>query len=174
MSLIQVKERGEVLSLSFFELRNYHGNVALMAIAVGFRVVQAALAELYGEDAPERNDLSVFSGHAGPGFRDAFEYTLRVVTRGRYTVDVNHPVAQYDPFRAQSYAYVISDVRGASVEVTLKPDFLPPIFYEYMQRGRDGAMTAADHQAFDQLKADLCARALELPQDELLTVRRLS
>ncbi|GGE02818.1 FmdE family protein [Paenibacillus nasutitermitis] len=174
MSVIKIKDRGEVLTLHFPELRNYHGNLALMAIGVGFRVVQAALAELYNEEAPERSSLSVRSGHAGPGFRDAFEYTTRAVTRGAYTVDVEYPAAQYDPYRAQSYAYVISDDKGAAVEVSLKSDFLPAVFYDYLKKGREGTMTAEDKAANENLKATLCERALALPQDELLEVKRLS
>ncbi|MEK3726177.1 FmdE family protein [Paenibacillus sp. FSL H8-0034] len=174
MSVIKIKDRGEVLTLQFSELRNYHGNLALMAIGVGFRVVQAALAELYTDEVPERSSLSVRSGHAGPGFRDAFEYTTRAVTRGAYTVDVNYPAAQYDPYRPQSYAYVISDLQGASVEVSLKPNFLPAVFYEYLKKGREGTMTEEDKAANEQLKADLCKKALSLPQSELLEVKRLS
>lgn len=174
MSTIRIKDRGEVLNLSFSELRNYHGNLALMAIAVGYRVVQAAFAELYGEKAPERSSLSVRSGHAGPGFRDAFEFTTRAVTRGVYTVDVDYPIAQYDPYRAQSYAFVISDQDGAAVEVALRQDFLPDAFYAYLKRGREGTMTAEDTAANEQLKRELCERALALPQDELLLVERLS
>ncbi|MEC0225764.1 FmdE family protein [Paenibacillus alba] len=174
MSFVKVKDRGEVLTLQFSELRNYHGKLALMAIGVGFRAVQAALAELYGEEAPERSTLSVISGHAGPGFRDAFEYTTRAVSRGAYTVDVHYPVAQYDPHRPQSYAYVISDSQGASVEVALKADFLPAVFYDYLKKGREGTMTEEDTAAYEQLKASLCEKALSLPQSELLEVKRLS
>ncbi|MDF2647957.1 MAG: hypothetical protein K0Q73_3762 [Paenibacillus sp.] len=174
MLTIQIKDRGELLTLHFSELRNYHGNLALMAIGVGFRVVQAALAELYGGAAPERSSLSITSGHAGPGFRDAFEYTTRAVTRGAYTVDVHYPAAQHDPHRPQSYAYVISDTSGASVEVALVPNFLPAVFYDYLKKGREGTMTEQDRAANEKLKAELCEKALALPQDELLAVRRLS
>ncbi|WP_040952290.1 hypothetical protein [Gorillibacterium massiliense] len=174
MTVLQVKDRGEVLVLRFSELRNYHGNLALMAIGVGFRVVQAAFAELYGTDAPERADIRIRSGHAGPGFRDAFEFTTRVVTRGAYTVDVHYPVAQYDPHRPQSYAFVISNSNGAAVEVALKPNFLPAVFYDYLKKGREGTMTKDEAAANEQLRSDLCERALTLPQDELLEIRRLS
>lgn len=174
MTVIRVKERNEILTLTFAELRNYHGNLALMAIGVGFRALQAAFAELYGEEAPERRSLSVRSGHAGPGFRDAFEFVTRAVTRGAYTVDVEYPAAQYDPYRPQSYAFVVSDERGAAVEVSLKAGFLPPVFYEYLKKGREGALTAEESAANERLKQELCERALALPQDELLEVKRLS
>ncbi|MCQ6563355.1 hypothetical protein [Paenibacillus mendelii] len=174
MTTIQVKDIKEVLTLQFSELRNYHGSLALMAIGVGFRVLQAAFKELYGNEAPDRKSLSVRSGHAGPGFRDAFEYVTRAVTRGAYTVDIDYPVAQYDPYRVQSYAYVISDDKGVSVEVSLKEDFLPAKFYEYLKKGREETMTLEELEDNEKLKGILCERALALPQDELLEVKRLS
>ena len=172
--VIKIKNNGEVLTLQFSELRNYHGNVALMAIGVGFRMVEAALTTLYGEDIPERKSIAVLAGHAGPGFRDAFEFTTRAVTRGAYTVDVNYPTAQYDPYRPQSYAFVVSNEEGAAVEVSLKENFLPAVFYEYLKKGREGTMTPAEHEANEELKAELCERALQLAQEELLDVRVLS
>lgn len=92
MSVIYVRDRNEVLELSFQDVTKYHGSLALMAVAVGFRTLQAAFAELFGEEAPDRKELSILSGHAGPGFRDVFEYVTRAVTRGAYRVDVDYPV----------------------------------------------------------------------------------
>lgn len=173
MSVIQIYDRKEILEIHFSEVRKYHGNIALMAIAVGFRTLQAAFAELYGDEIPDRSDLSILSGHGGPGFRDAFEFVTRAVTRQAYVVDTSYPNGQYDPYRPQSYSYVITDKKGPAVEVTLKENFLPPIFYEYLKKGREGTMTEDENEANRQLKEDLCERALALPQEELLYVRRL-
>lgn len=146
----------------------------MMAIAVGFRIVQVALAELFGDETPPRRSVSVLSGHAGPGFRDAFEYVTRAVTRGVYRVDTNYPKGQYDPHRPQSYAFVVTAESGPTVEVVLKEHFLPLAFYDYMKKGRDGMVTAADREAFDALKLELAEKALAAPTHELLEVRRLS
>lgn len=135
MSTIYIKDGKELLEIGFPEVRKYHGNIALMAVAVGFRSLQAAFKELYGEDAPQRKEISILSGHGGPGFRDAFEFVTRAVTRGAYTVDVNYPQAQHDPHRAQGYAYVISSTDGKSVEVSLRDGFLPLAFYDYLKKG---------------------------------------
>ena len=53
-----------------------------MAIGVGFRIFQAVFEALYGEEIPNRKDISILSGHGGPGFRDAFEFVTRAQTRG--------------------------------------------------------------------------------------------
>lgn len=177
MSIVAVKERGETLELGFDEARNYHGNVALAMIGVGFRAAQAALSELTdmnGGVIPERANLKVLSGHAGPGIRDAWEYVTRAVTRGAYTVDPNYPAGQYDPNRPHSYAWVVTDTAsGAAVEVEMVREFLPAIFFDYLKKGRDKRMTPEDAAAFEQLKRDLCAKSQELPQDDVVSVRRL-
>ncbi|EJL46700.1 MULTISPECIES: hypothetical protein [Brevibacillus] len=174
MSVIYVRDRNEVLELSFQDVTKYHGSLALMAVAVGFRTLQAAFAELFGEEAPDRKELSILSGHAGPGFRDVFEYVTRAVTRGAYRVDVDYPVAQYDPHRPQSYAFVITAADGRAVEVSLSASFLPAEFYDYLKKGREQAMTEQDVEAFDKLKLALSRRALALPQDELLAIKRIA
>jgi hypothetical protein len=168
--IIKIKDQQELIEISFSELRKYHGGAALMALAVGFRVVQAAINELFGAEPPQRKSLKVLSGHGGPGFRDAFEFITRAVTRGDYEVDVNYPNAQYDPFRKQSYAFVVTADNGASLEVALKPDFLPAIFYEYMEKGRKQQITELEITQFAELRSQLCERALAASQAELLTI----
>jgi len=125
MSVIRIRDRKQVLEVSYEDVKKYHGSLALMAVAVGFRSLQAAFSELYGEEVPNRKDISILSGHAGPGFRDAFEYVTRAVPRGAYQVNVDYPVAQFDPFRPQSYAFVISTADGKAVEVALRDGSYP-------------------------------------------------
>ncbi|OXM84996.1 hypothetical protein [Paenibacillus rigui] len=174
MSVIYVLDDTDRLEIGFEDIRKYHGGLALMAVAVGFRSLQAAFAELFGSEAPQRKAISIVSGHAGPGFRDAFEYVTRAVTRGAYEVKVDYPAAQYDPHRAQSYAFVISSADGSSVEVALKDNFLPMKFYDFLAKGRAGTMTEEEKEEFRDLKWSLSKKAQALPQEELLSVKRIS
>lgn len=174
MSVVSVRDNKEVLEIRFEDIRKYHGNLALMAVAVGFRSLQAAFTELFDDEPPERKSLSILSGHGGPGFRDAFEYVTRAVTRKAYQVNVEYPKAQYDPHRKQSYAFVISSQVGSAVEVSLKENFLPAEFYDYLKKGREEAMSEQDVEQFSQLKLSLSQKALALSQEELIDVRRIS
>ena len=72
MNTIKIYDREDLLEISFEDIRKYHGTAAYMAIGVGFRVIQAAFDALYGDAIPNRKDISILSGHGGPGFRDAF------------------------------------------------------------------------------------------------------
>ncbi|MED4603756.1 hypothetical protein P9314_24300 [Paenibacillus validus] len=173
MSAIQVRDGKDVWEVRFEDIRKYHGELALMAVAVGFRSQQAAFRVLYGDSAVERKAISVVSGHAGPGFRDAFEYVTRAVSRGAYQVDTDYPRGQYDPYRPQSYAFVIKGEGAGAVEVVLKEHFLPREFYDFLKKGREGTTTEQDAEVFGRLKLELAERALALPEQELLDVRKI-
>ncbi|MEK3909955.1 FmdE family protein [Paenibacillus sp. FSL H7-0331] len=160
--------------IRFEDIEKYHCGQYLMAIAVAFRMLQAGIQELCGDQAPLRKDITIMSGHGGPGFRDAIEYVTRATTHGTLTVDVNYPVAQYDPHRAQSYTFVITISGGDSVEISLNDGFLPLEFYDLLEKGRAGTRTENDELRLDQLKKELCERALAMSTEELLTIKRLS
>lgn len=170
---IQIYDHGYLLDINFEDIRKLHGIRAYMAIGVGYRVVEAALKELGNGEILSREDLQVLSGHGGPGFRDAIEFVTRAKTRGQYTVDPTYPVAQYDPHRPTGYVYIFTNKKQESVQVSLNEDFLPPIFYDYLLKGREDAFTPEEYEHNEQLKKELCFKALEMKQEDLLTVKRI-
>ena len=171
MKKLQIYDREDLLEIEFQDIRKFHGTRANMAIGVAYRMAEAAFEALYGEDVPERSDISILAGHSGPGFRDAFEFITRAASRGEYEVDTAYPMAQYDPYRSTSYAFVFTRKSGEEVEVSLKKEFLPPVFYEFLKKGREEVFTPEECEAFEEMKAQLCMRALALPIDELIEVR---
>ena len=173
MRTIKIYDRSDLLEISWNDIKKYHGYSAYMAIGVAYRVVEEAFKELYGEEIPNREDISILSGHGGPGFRDVFEFVTRALTRGEYTVDVNYPKAQYDPYRAQGYAYVFTKKNGEAVEVLLKDNFLPPVFYDYLKMDRENSWTEEAYADCQKLIRELGNRAYNMTRDELLIVTRL-
>lgn len=170
---IQVYDHGYLVEVEFEDIRKLHGIRAYMAIGVGYRVVEAAMTALREKtgDIVAREDLQVISGHGGPGFRDAIEFVTRAKTRGVYTVDANYPEAQYDPHRPTGYVYIFTHKNNETVQVTLNEDFLPPIFYDYLLKGREESFTAEEYDDNERLKKELCFKALEMKQEDLLTVK---
>lgn len=171
---IQIYDHGYLLDIEFEDIRKLHGIRAYMAIGVGYRVVEAALKELGNGNILSREDLQVISGHGGPGFRDAIEFVTRAKTRGQYTVDPTYPVAQYDPHRPTGYVYIFTNKKQETVQVSLNEDFLPPIFYDYLLKGREESFTREEYDHNEALKKELCFKALEMKQEDLLTVKRIS
>lgn len=170
---IQIYDHGYLLDIEFEDIRKLHGIRAYMAIGVGYRVVEAALKELGNGNILSREDLQVISGHGGPGFRDAIEFVTRAKTRGQYTVDPTYPVAQYDPHRPTGYVYIFTNKKQETVQVSLNEDFLPPIFYDYLLKGREESFTREEYDHNEALKKERCFKALEMKQEDLLTVKRI-
>jgi len=84
---IPVFETGVLLEISFEDCIKYHGRSSIGGLALGFRLLQLAFADLVTGAHPDRRAISVTTSFGGPGFRDAVEMVTRAVTRGVYVVD---------------------------------------------------------------------------------------
>lgn len=170
---IKIKDYGYELEIEFEDIRKLHGIRAYMAIGVGYRIMEAAIRELGDGELISREDIQVISGHGGPGFRDAIEFVTRALTRGQYTVDPTYPAAQYDPHRPTGYVYIFTLKGAKTVQITLNESFLPPIFYDYLLKGRENSFTAAEYDDNERLKKELCFKALEMKESDLITITEI-
>ncbi|MGT2500523.1 hypothetical protein ACVOMS_06225 [Bradyrhizobium guangxiense] len=119
----------EPVEIGFPMVAAYHGQSALAMAAIVFQAQRAAFAVLSPETIPARRDISIVSGHPGPGVRDAFEFVTRAVTRGAYSVDRTLLDARFVPGHDISYSFRIS-VGERTVEMALLPGVLPERFFE--------------------------------------------
>ncbi|GEK34877.1 hypothetical protein [Kurthia sibirica] len=170
---IKVKDYGYIVEIAFEDIRKLHGIRAYMAIGVGYRILEAAVRELGQGEIISREDIQVITGHGGPGFRDAIEFVTRAVTRDQYTVDPTYPVAQYDPHRPTGYVYIFTLKGEKTIQITLNKSFLPPIFYDYLLKGREESFTAVEYDDNERLKKELCFKALEMTESELITIKEI-
>ena len=121
-------EHGPIL-IPFEAVMAYHGHGALAMLAPIFQGLRGALARLETDGVPvPRGELSVVSGHPGPGVRDAFEFATRAVTRGCYRIDLSLPEARYSQAADKSYSFWLT--RGERrVQAVLREGVLPPAFF---------------------------------------------
>lgn len=171
MTAIQIYDEQKLVHIAFDDIRKYHGAKEMASVGVAYRMAEAAFEALYGMDVPERQELSIQAGQGCTGFRDAFEFITRAETRGKYFVDPDYPAARFDPYTKSSYAFIFSRATGEEVEVSLKKDFLPAVFYDLVKKERDCLLTQEEAETLETLKKDLCLRVLELPLDEVVEVR---
>lgn len=69
-------EEGNLLEISIDDAAEIHGELCI-CVAGSFRVIQAAIAVLYGEDeVPGQGDLTLVYHHPGIGQQQVFEYIL--------------------------------------------------------------------------------------------------
>lgn len=158
-------EHGPIL-IPFEAVMAYHGHGALAMLALIFQGLRGALARLEADDAPiPRGELSVVSGHPGPGVRDAIEFATRAVTRGCYQVDLSLPEARYSQAADKSYSFWLT--RGQRrVQAVLREGVLPPEFFALLG---DPALQAQREHA--RLRARIAERVLGQAPEALFVFR---
>lgn len=131
-NIARVVEAEGLIDIPFSAVEAYHGHTALTMLALTYQGLYGAMAKLGADDKPlSRSELSVLSGHPGPGVRDAFECVTRAVTRGCYVVDKSLPWARYNQGGTQSYSFILSS-QGREVRAVLREGVLPQRFFELL------------------------------------------
>ncbi len=161
---INIADDGQVLRLNFSGLLEYHGGGAVFGAAVGFRALQAAGRILSRDQTWDRKNLQVFTGHPGPGVRDAIEYVTRVVTRGGF-----QPPAETQCNSSMKFVWKMDEGKS-SVILRLRDGFLPPRFFELLDRIQSDKDTPDARKEFAALKLQLSRSIWDQPLDELFEI----
>lgn len=155
------------VEIGFPMVAAYHGQSALAMAAIVFQAQRAAFAVLSPENTPARRDISIVSGHPGPGVRDAFEFVTRAVTRGAYSVDRALPEARFVPGHDISYSFRIT-LGERTAEMALLPGVLPQRFFELVF-AKD--RTTAQERELSALKRSIAEDVLAKDPGALFTIR---
>lgn len=160
---ITVLENGRPISFTFAELLKYHGFGYPGGVAHAFKVMQRGFPLLDDGNPPERAELSMDTAFPGPGGRDAFEMVTRMVTGGRYNVDLT--LAADDVIKSPKGSYLFRmKYRGRSVDLTLRPGF---IVEEFVKLAKQETRTAAVEERLAWLKNDMAQRLLSHMAEDL-------
>lgn len=175
---IVIKDHRDTIEIGFEDIEKYAGQEFIAMAAVTFKAIQAAFEALFPDSPPQREEISIQSGHPGQGVRDAFEMVTRAVTRSAYKVDTTRPQARLNPGVDISYSFDITTADGRRVEVALKEGVLPARFFELFKAVRRVPNSNSEQaeldrlkQEFDQLKRTLAAQIRTRPTSELFTLR---
>lgn len=163
---ITVMAEEEPIEISFPMVAAYHGQSALAMAAMVFQAMRAAFALLSPDRPPARRDISIVSGHPGPGVRDAFEAVTRAVTRGAYTVDRSLPEARLVPGHDISYSFRMT-VGERTAEVALLPEALPRRFFELVF---SKSRTTEQERELSALKRSIAEEVLAKEPGTLFTI----
>lgn len=168
---IIIKDQETPIEISFAEVEKYHGQGAIAGAAIAFKVLHAAMAQLFPGGGAKREEVSITSGHPGPGFRDAFELVTRAVTRGAYTVDRTRPKGRLNPYSDLSYSFDVEVSDGRRAEVVLKEGILPRRFFDLMDAISRGEASEEERRLeLPTLKRTIAAQILPRPASELFLV----
>jgi len=152
---IEVQERGRTLAYSFDDLLQYHGPGSPGGVAIGFKVLQRAFAELSPDGPPARRSISIRTAFGGPGARDAFEMATRAVSGDRFT----HDPSLARPERGyviERFVFEVGDGER-SIMLLLRDGYVTA---EFIDLARKDGRSAEDDAHLDALKLELADRAM--------------
>jgi hypothetical protein len=163
MSMLEVLDHGELVSVSFDDVLKYHGRSSIAGVAHGFKVMQRAFPLLAGGSPPERYDLWIHSAFDGAGARDAFEMVTRAVTGHRYRLAPELAPADA-PHAPEGRFFFRLEYRGSRVDLKLRAGLVSD---EFVQLVRRGAETPGEVERLVRLKREMADRLLSLAAEEV-------
>lgn len=152
---IEVQEKGRTLAYSFEDLLQYHGPGSPGGVAIGFKVLQRAFAEISPGGPPARRSITVRTAFGGPGARDAFEMVTRAVSGDRFT----HDPELARPERGHVVERFVFEVGDGthSVLLALREGYVTE---EFIGLARKDGKTDEEKAHLDVLKAELAERVM--------------
>lgn len=83
-STVAISIDGKLTTFDYDDLKTFHKGDSWFGCTVGFRAMQLAAREL-SQPAPwSRNNLSIVSGHPGPGVKDAIELITATISSDNF------------------------------------------------------------------------------------------
>jgi len=170
MDSITVAENGTPLTFRFDDLLRYHGPGFPGGVAHGLKAMQAGFAALSPNAPIERREVTILTAFTGPGGRDAVEAVTRALTDGRYRVERGLGGANVIDAPPGPYLWRFT-WRAATVEVTIRPGHVRERF---VRLGAKPDRSPAEDAELTTLKAEMAARLVPLPAEEIYAVRWLA
>jgi hypothetical protein len=159
---LTVEERGRPITFTFGDMMRYHGPHSPAGVAMAFKVMQRAFADLSPDEAPARRTIKVRTPFRGPGARDGFEAVTRAVSDGRYVVD--RTLVRSDRGRLLEDFVFVVDVGGRTITLLLRDGFVTD---EFIDLARAEDRTDVQEQRLDVLKEQLAHRVMNTPAEAL-------
>jgi hypothetical protein len=152
---LQVDDGGRLLAFTFDDMMRYHGPHSPAGVAMAFKVMQRAFAELSPDAPPPRRSIVVRTAFRGPGARDGFEAVTRGVSEGRYRVD--RTLVRSDRGRLlEDFVFEVT-IGARAVTLLLRDGFVTG---EFVDLARTENRTLEQERRLDELKATLAARVM--------------
>ena len=119
-------KQGKLLRLAAQQVANEaHGHICVCS-AIGFRVTQIAISQLWGQELPTKGQLEVTYHHPGRGHKDVFKYLL-----GPENVTYKKAGDPKHLTLAQHYTYVfVRKDTGATWKTQIKEGVIPERFFD--------------------------------------------
>lgn len=170
--LIRIVDKGKVLTLDYQQATAEHQRSLWWGTAVGYRAMQVAAIALSKKQLWSRGNLTVVSGHPGPGVLDSLNFVTHCADTGHLTVMQNaNCVSRCNS--EMKFEWWVSDGQQTA-HVSLRKDFVPEEFYQLIDRRVYSETREDDDKLFELYKVNLSARIWVAPLSENFSVEMLA
>ncbi len=157
-NVISIRDRNDVLNISFLDMLKYHGREFIAGVALAFKLLELAFQELSPAKTPSRETFSIMLGVQGPGIIDGIEMVTRARSRGTLIVNPKAAFSKDAPDAADGYGgkyYFEIEYAAKKLIIPLKHELLPPEFITLAYKTHDGTLTEADELRLRSLKEEI-------------------
>jgi hypothetical protein len=162
-----VLDAGTVLTFGYDDCVRYHGRTSIGGVALGFRLMQRAIAELSPDGPPDRTAISIRTAFPGEGVRDAVEMITRAVTRGAYVVDLN-AAPPSAPAAAKGRLWFEVAIGGNRRAYAVRDGAMSGEFIGLARKSHAEGLSVAEAARWVALKEELAATIMSLRPDDVL------
>ncbi len=165
---VSVVDNGEVVTVDYQGSMTNHKSSLWWGTAVGYRAMQMAAKALSDDKLWSRDNLTVVSGHPGPGVLDSLDFVTKCKENDRLTV-MQNPNCENRCNSEMKFEWWVSDGERTA-HVSLREDFVPQEFYELIDRQVYNEKTKEDDRLFELYKVNLSTRLWVASLEENFTV----
>lgn len=170
--LIRIVDNGEVITLDYQEATAKHQRSLWWGTAVGYRAMQAAANALSQGDLWSRDNLTVVSGHPGPGVLDSLNFVTACADNDRLTV-MENPNCVSRCNSEMKFEWWVSDGKQTA-HISLREDFVPEEFYQLIDRRVYDETRDGDDDLFELYKVNLSSRIWVSPLEDNFSTEYLA
>ncbi|HWR05310.1 hypothetical protein [Sporomusa sp.] len=174
--VLLIKDRNDVLSITFQDLVKYHGREFIGGVAMAFKLMELAFSQLSPDETPSRENFSIMIGVQGPGIIDGFEMVTRAKTRSTMLIDPKTALTKNAPDAADGYGgryYFEITYNGQKRIFSLKHGLLPAEFITLAYKTHDDTLTLADALRLTLLKEEIAEFLMSSPAEALFDVMEI-
>ncbi len=172
---ISIYDEDNLLELSIEDAGKYHGDIC-PCLVVGFRAIQLAISQLWGNEIPRREDFKIISALPGQGAQDAFEFITRVKTRKDFELNLPDGTSIAD-LSLKNWAFTfIRKSNEKQVNIWLKNNAFPEgpeKFFELRKKTEfNESAILKNKEKFKLAKQEFKKRLIKLPLSKLFGVKK--
>jgi hypothetical protein len=145
-------EDGNLLEISIEDVAEAHEGELCTCVACVFRVVQAAISELYEEDIPKQGEIKVTYHQPSDGHKIAFESLLGAKN---CTLEMP-PGTSAKHLTRENYRYEFSSTyTETTFETQVREDIFPEGYFELREKVKNQTATSEEKTEFAEQWSDL-------------------